>query len=637
MNNSLLLKLVDGLNPQQRLAVTHSYDKNTLVIAGAGSGKTSVLTRRIAFIVGCGYSTDDIVAVTFTNKAADEIRKRVGQYIGVENAKKILMGTFHSVSVELLRKFGREIGVPKWFVIYDTKDAKQIMKEVVKELLGSVDKEVVDNCVNNVSKLKNEMITYQQAQLTAFTSDDQFVAMAYERYQNKLSANRALDFDDLIMKTVNLLSTSIVARDYCQKRFKFVMCDESQDTNAAQYALLELIAGPNNIFLVGDDGQSIYGWRGAKIDNIIRFQEKYPNSNIIKLEQNYRSTQTIVNASNAVIKHNRKRLDKTCFSMNDIGEPVKIFKASDDTQEARFIVREIMNLHTYTGKEYKNFAVLCRVNRLTRTIEDELMRYGIPYRVVSGLSFYQRKEIKDTVAMMKSVVNPDDDMSFERFLKISPSIGDKTIQEIKKIANTLKIPMREAVNHYDGRAKAKLQLVLKHIKHMGQYIAKPVSEFIQEILDTTGYVKRLKAVNTPENQERIENIGELFNIATEFEGLHDKDTITEFLDRMTLSSDSDGNKDDNCVKLMTIHSSKGLEFDTVFVMGVEETLLPHKNCASEAELEEERRLLYVAMTRAEKLLYITHTTSRMSYGKVERMMPSRFLSEIPIDLRLELF
>lgn len=638
MNNQMLLaSLIEGLNDPQRLAVTHSYNKNTLVVAGAGSGKTGVLTRRIAFIIASGYSTDNVLAVTFTNKAADEMRKRVASYIGETNAKRIMMGTFHSVCVELLRKFGRPIGVPRYFTIYDANDAKQIMKEVINDLTGTTDKATIADACTKISSMKNEMMTPEQADYMATSQQDKLIATAYAKYQSKLQANKALDFDDLIMKTVFLLRQDTVARGYCQRRFKFVMADEVQDTNAAQFELLALIAGNNNIFMVGDDSQSIYRWRGANIDNIIKFKQKYPNSQIIKLEQNYRSTQTIVNTGNAVIKHNTQRLDKTCYSTGEMGEPVKIYKANSDILEADFIVKEITNLRVYDDHAYKDVAVLCRVNKLTRVLEDQLMKYGIPYQVVNGTSFYQRKEIKDIVSIMKCVANPHEDVSFERLLKITPKIGDKTVNEIKKIANTNSISLYEAITQYDGRSKGHLEQAIGMLSTLSKLVADPITSFIGHVLSLSGYAKRLKAVNTPENQERLENIEELINIASEFQTLHQDDTLTAFLDRMSLSSDSDANKDDDKVKLMTIHASKGLEFKTVFIMGAEEGLLPHKNCRCDADIEEERRLLYVAITRAEKNLYISHSSSRMSYGQVETKFTSRFLSEIPKSMSMEIW
>lgn len=637
INNALLHSLIDGLNEPQRLAVTHSYDKNTLVVAGAGSGKTGVLTRRIAFIVASGHSTDSILAVTFTNKAADEMRKRVGQYIGVDNAKKILMGTFHSVCVEILRKFGREIGVPRYFTIYDSNDSKQIMKEVVTEILGILDKEFLEECITTISSMKNSLITPEEAENRVTNQREQTIAYAYRKYQYKLQSNKALDFDDLIMKTVMLLRASDSTRLYCQRRFRFVMGDEIQDTNTAQFELLELIAGRNNIFVVGDDSQSIYGWRGANIDNIIKFQAKYPDSKIIKLEQNYRSTQTIVNTGNAVIRHNIKRLDKTCYSCSEIGEPVKIYKAKNDVAEADFIVKEIINLNVYDAHEYKDIAILCRVNKLTRVIEDQFIRNGIPYQVVNGTSFYQRKEIKDVVAMLRSVINPTEDLAYERMLKVTPKVGDKTIAEIKKIARVDDISLSEAVARYEGRSKAQLISVSRIIETLGGLITHPITFVIEKLFELTGYLKRLQAVNTAENQERIENLEELISIAAEFEKNNETDTLSAFLDRMTLSSDTDADKGDDRVKLMTIHSSKGLEFKTVFIMGVEEGLLPHKRSINEGDIEEERRLLYVAITRAEKNLYISNASARMNYGSVDSCFPSRFLTEIPKSMSIEIW
>lgn len=389
--------------------------------------------------------------------------------------------------------------------------------------------------------------------------------------------------------------------------------------------------------MVGDDRQSIYGWRGANIDNIIKFQQRYPNSKIIKLEQNYRSTQTIVNVGEAIIKNNRKQLDKTCYAVGEVGDPVKLYKAATDYAEADFIVKEIANLRVYDDHAYKDIAVLCRVNRLTRLIEDELMKYGIPYQVVNGTSFYQRKEIKDVVSIMKCVANPHEDVSFERMLKVTPKIGDKTVNEIKKIANTNSISLYEAAKLYDGRSRAHLEGAIRTLYNLSLSIADPITSFLSKIIETTGYIKRLKAVNTAENQERIENVEELVNIATEFEKLNEKDTLTSFLDRMSLSSDSDADKGDDKVKLMTVHASKGLEFKTVFVMGTEEGLIPHANAKTEADIEEERRLLYVAVTRAEKNLYITHASSRMSYGTIEGKFPSRFLSEVPKSMSMEIW
>lgn len=637
MQTNMLHELVKGLNPPQLRSVTHSYDRNTLVVAGAGSGKTGAFTRRIAFIIGNGYGTDSILAVTFTNKAADEMRKRVAKYIGEENAKKIMMGTFHSTCVELLRQFGREIGVPRYFTIYDAGDAKQILKETMLELTGTTDDNMIRSCKEKISNMKNKLIDTYEANMRAVSPEDRLVARAYEKYQQKLAVNKALDFDDLIMKTVFLLRQSPKAKGYCNNRFKFVMADEVQDTNDAQFELLELIAGNNNIFVVGDDSQCIYCWRGANIDNIIKFKEKNPGCRIIKFEQNYRSTQTIVNAGNALIKHNTKRLDKTCFSVSDVGQPIKIHKAYNDLKECNFIVNEIRNLITYCGKKYKDVAILCRVNKLTRNLEDKFMSYGIPYEVVNGLSFYQRKEIKDVTAIMKTIANPKDDIAFKRFLDVTPKVGKTSIKKIQEIANKENCNLYDAVSKFDGRSKGAITQAMKTLGNLMQFVNRPISEFLKMVLDSTGYVERLKAVNTEENQSRIENLEELFNIAVQFENHSSNDTLTAFLDRVSLSSDSDANSDDNKVKLMTIHASKGLEFDSVFIMAAEENILPHKNSQSDMEIEEERRLLYVAMTRAEKILYITHANSRMVFGKIQHALPSRFLTEIPSNLKMEIF
>lgn len=641
-NNVVLLhELIAGLNPNQRLAVTHSYDKNTLVIAGAGSGKTNVITRRIAFIIGNGHSTSSVLAVTFTNKAADEMRKRIAKFVGKDNAKKIMMGTFHSICVELLRQFGRDIGVPRYFTIYDTGDSKQILKETLLEITGTTDDNLVKACREKISNMKNNLIDVHEANLRALNPEDRLVASAYGLYQQKLAMNKALDFDDLIMKTVFLLRISAKAKSYCNNRFRFVMADEVQDTNDAQYELLELIAGNNNIFLVGDDSQSIYGWRGANIQNILNFRNKYPNCRIIKLEQNYRSTRVIVDAGNALMLHNKNRLDKTCFSVGANGELIKVHKAYNDKHECKFIVNEIKNLIFYGNKKPSDCAVLCRVNKLTRELEDQLMANGIPYEVVAGLSFYDRKEIKDVTAILKATVNPNDNMAFKRYLDLTPRVGKNTIKEIQALAKKNNCSLNDAVQLYSGRSRGAIEQGLKILNKLLGFLNNPIEEFIQTALTMTGYVQRLTAVNSKENQERVENIEELINVAAQFGNSNqvvNTDPLTAFLDRVALSSDSDGKSDDDRVKIMTIHASKGLEFPVVFLMACEENILPHKNSqSSELDIEEERRIMYVGITRAEDLLYLTHSGSRMTYGKIEHSMVSRFISEIPSYLKMEIW
>lgn len=641
-NNVVLLhELIAGLNPNQSLAVTHSYDKNCLTIAGAGSGKTNVITKRIAFIIGNGHPTSSVLAVTFTNKAADEMRKRVAKFIGKQNAKKIMMGTFHSICVEMLRQFGRDIGVPRYFTIYDTGDSKQILKETLLEVTGTTDDNLVKSCREKISNMKNNLIDVHEANMRALSPEDRLVASAYGLYQQKLAMNKALDFDDLIMKTVFLLRTSAKAKSYCNNRFRFVMADEVQDTNDAQYELLELIAGNNNIFLVGDDSQSIYGWRGANIDNILKFEKKYPNCRIIKLEQNYRSTKVIVDAGNALITHNKHRLDKTCFSVGSNGDLIKVHKAYNDKQECKFIVNEIKNLIFYGNKKPSDIAVLCRVNKLTRELEDQLMSNGIPYEVVAGLSFYDRKEIKDVTAILKSTINPHDDAAFKRYLDLTPRVGKDTIKQIKELARKNNCSLFDAVQLYNGRSKGAIEQGLKILTKLLGFINSPIEEFIQTAITITGYIQRLNAVNSKENQERVENVEELINVAAQFTQNHENtqnDILTSFLDRVALSSDTDAKTDEDRVKLLTIHSSKGLEFNTVFIMACEENILPHKNSqSSELDIEEERRLMYVAITRTEESLYITYSGSRMVYGKIEHSMISRFISEIPSYLKMEIW
>lgn len=628
--------LLEGLNPPQLEAVTMSYDKDTLVIAGAGSGKTAVLTKRIAFIIANGHSTDSILACTFTNKAADEMRNRVASFVGKDNAKKTLIGTFHSICVVLLRQFGREIGVPKYFNIYDTKDSLQIVRECVQDVLGTTDNEIIKNCRSEISNLKNQLIKSREASIMATSSDEKLVAMVYERYQVKLEKNKSLDFDDLIMKTVDLLKTSTVARSYCNNRFRFVMADEVQDTNAGQFELLGLIAGGNNMFLVGDDAQSIYRFRGAEVGNIINFQEQHPNCRVIKLEQNYRSTQTIVNAGNEVIAHNTVRLDKVCFSDGGLGEKIRTYNAYSDLQECDFVASEINNLITYCGYKYKDISILYRTNALSRGIEDKLMTNGIAYEVVNGLSFYDRKEIKDTMSIMKAINNSDDDIAFKRILGFTPKVGKKTIDRLVEIAEASNISMHASISQYDGRNKSQLLFIADMLEKLYNLKTKPVSELLASTWQLSGYIQRLSAVSSKENEERISNLNELMNVACEFEKRDDKGTLETFLDRMSLSSNRDGETNDDSVKLMTIHSVKGLEFPVVFVIATEEDMLPHKNAKTLFDIEEERRLFYVAITRAERLLYITSSNSRMLYGVKKNTIPSRFLGEISPKYKLEI-
>ena len=416
--------------------------------------------------------------------------------------------------------------------------------------------------------------------------------------------------------------------------------DEVQDTNDAQYELLELIAGNNNIFLVGDDSQSIYGWRGANIENILKFQDKYPNCRIIKLEQNYRSTSVIVEAGNSLILHNKRRLDKTCFSVKGSGELIKVHKAYNDKQECKFIVNEIKNLVFYGNKKPSDCAVLCRVNKLTRELEDQLMANGIPYEVVAGLSFYDRKEIKDTTAILKATVNPNDDAAFKRYLDLTPRVGKETVKKVQEIARKNNCSLYDAVKLYDGKSKGAIEQSLKILSKLLNFVNNPIEEVIQTALSMTGYLQRLKSINSKDNQDRIENIEELINVATQFSDNHltVADPLSAFLDRVALSSDTDAKTDEDRVKILTIHSSKGLEFDTVFMMACEENILPHKNSQScELDIEEERRLMYVGITRTEQSLYITYSGSRMTYGKIEHAMVSRFISEIPSHLKMEIW
>lgn len=643
-------RLLKGLNPAQKEAVSETLDQPSLVIAGAGSGKTSVLTKRVAYLKLEGVLSKNILTVTFTNKAAKEMRERIGYVIGEEKAKKIAIGTFHSLCNRWLRQFGRYAGLKSGFTIFDADDCDKLIKGVLKDM--NIDSTAASIYAHKsfISDLKNKMITPERYRTQARAKHEQEMYQVYKRYDERLRANNGVDFDDLIMIMVNILESTPEVREKFQKRFKYVMVDEYQDTNEAQYRLIKNIVGKkNNIFVVGDDYQSIYGWRGADINKILNFQKDYPNTKIVKLEQNYRSTQTIVEAGNAIMRANKEQMHKTCFSKNPVGEKIRIYTAHDDHQEADFIRDEIHRLVALEGYDYKDIAILMRVNHLSRLLEDRFMVGRIPYEMVSGFSFYERKEIKDILAWLQIAANPDNDLACERILGMMPGLGATTIKGM--VDYTRKTTPRpslydvvETFTPKQAKAKAALAMVtnitvkLNNLHNAGKGISDtPITDMLTLIFRHTGYLEKLRDSGKEEDERRIDNIMELQKIAGGYEEEVANPSVQDFLDQITLVSQQDKVSGEDTVKIMTLHSAKGLEYPVVFMMGCEEGILPHSRSLigshDNPELAEERRLAYVGITRAKELLYMTNADRRMGFDRqYKNTIPSRFFRELPDHL-----
>lgn len=634
-------KLLEGLNEVQR-QIVQDTEGQILVLAGAGSGKTRVLTHRIAYLLDLGVPEHNILAVTFTKKAAREMRERVTQLVG-SKGKEVWIGTFHSICMKLLSQYGKEIGYEK-FTLIDDKDQKKIIKELL-DLMGYEFK--AEKVLHYISRCKNQLITAEVALGQAQKPPSKDFANLYYAYEEKKKELNYLDFDDLIMKTVHLMNVSVKARDRIQKRFKYIMVDEYQDTNHAQFKLIDLFSRHHeNIFVVGDADQSIYRFRGAEISNILNFQSTYPFSKVYKLERNYRSTQTIVNASNHLIQNNTERLDKTAYSEGKVGDPIVIYQADDESREADFVTAVIKRMVELENRPYKDFAVLYRTNRQSRQLESSFFQAGIPYTILKGLTFYERKEIKDTLAYLRVIHNPDDDLAWRRIINVPKrGIGDTTIEKIQDYADKCRISFGKALRNIEdvpkvsGKAKNSIREFLQLIDEFVSYTASEdflLPELIKQVVYRTGYMQTLNPRKN-EDLSRIENIHELINVAGKMqeEKGEEKLTLNEFLSESALTTEVDeldGEKD--AVTLMTIHSSKGLEFNCVFVVGMEESIFPHNRAAGDpVELEEERRLGYVAFTRAAEKLFLTHCRTRYEYGSGPTFnKPSRFLDELPDEL-----
>lgn len=667
--------LLENLNEEQKRAV-QTVAGPLLILAGAGSGKTKVLTSRIAYLVQCGVRPKDILAVTFTNKAAKEMKERLGNIIGENVVKYMWVGTFHGICGRILREnidnynFQSGKKLDKNFTIYDETDSNAVIKQAVKKL-NLDDKVYAPKLVKSIiSNAKNKMQDAYTYATFARDFKSQKIASIYEEYENTLNNNNAIDFDDMLMLTVKLLEQNAQVREYYYNRFQHILVDEYQDTNLAQYRLVKMLYTNNadcelraqggakaatedslnasnqeaafaerSLCVVGDVDQSIYSWRGADYTIIMNFQKDFKNTKLIKLEQNYRSTANILNVANAIIENNTERVEKVLYSNKGEGEKIDYFEAQDEADEANFIVSQIKQ---NSGEDYNRYAILYRTNSQSRALEEACMAAGVPYRIYGGLKFYDRKEIKDIIAYLRLIYNTDDSQSFRRIVNVPKrAIGDTTIKNLQEFADSLDISLFEAAkrieenNEIPPRTRAKLkdfaELVLKFKDAQKSH---NLQEFVTLVIEKTGYLAELQSQNTPESEADIENLQELVNVAGEYEPEDMDNILGEFLQQVALVSDTD-NLDNiqNNVTLMTLHAAKGLEFPVVFLAGCDEGVFPHQRTFNvPSEMEEERRLMYVGVTRAEEKLYLTSAKRRQMWGEYKYYNPSRFIEEIPRQL-----
>lgn len=631
------------LNPCQLEAVTH-INGPLLVVAGAGSGKTSVLTSRIAYLLEQGVKPWEILAITFTNKAAAEMKQRVENIVGPV-AKQIWLSTFHAFCARFLRM---EIEATGWysrhFTIYDEGDIKLLVRQCLKELELPERQFSAGSVIGTISNAKNQLITPAQFSAQADNYYQQRVASVYELYQKKLVSNNAMDFDDLMNVAVRLLEEYPLVLEKYQQRFRYILVDEYQDTNHTQYTLTRRLAAKHrNLCVVGDADQSIYGWRGADISNILDFEKDYPEAAVIKLEQNYRSTQMILDAANALIDHNTGRKPKTMWTENPTGEALVLQVTGDQHDEARFVAEQVVRLHTVQRQPYGDMAVLYRTNAQSRAVEEEFLKQGLPYTIVGGVKFYDRKEIKDMLAYLRVIQNPADSVSFRRIVNVPRrGVGDTSMGHLQTAADQAGVSLYEVcrqlhtVASIGTKAKTALIELVRLLERLREAAAKEsVADLITRVMKESGYVAELEQEGTPEAQSRVENLQELLTVAREFiTAEEDEESLESFLNHVALVADIDSAElETDRVTMMTLHSAKGLEFPTVFLIGMEEGLFPHfRTLNSPEEMEEERRLCYVGITRAQRNVFLTRAQSRMIYGEVQVNRPSRFLSEIPETL-----
>jgi len=644
-------ELLKNMNQKQEEAITTTAGP-LLLMAGAGSGKTRVLTHRIAYLIEeKSVNPWNILAITFTNKAAKEMKERVKGLLDTQ-AEGVWVSTFHSMCVRILRRDVDLIGYSQNFTIIDPAEQRTLMKNVLKAL--DIDPKKYDprGILGNISNAKNSLLTpeaYQQMQGSYF---EEIVGRCYEMYQKELRKNQSMDFDDLIMNTITLLKNNEEVLQYYQNKFQYIHVDEYQDTNHAQYILVNLLAKRlKNLCVVGDADQSIYGWRGADMQNILDFEKDYPEAQTIYLEQNYRSTKNILQAANQVITNNQNRKDKNLWTDNTAGQTISYYRGDSERDEAQFVVKNIQQTIDTEGKKYGDFAVLYRTNAQSRVIEEMLLKANIPYTMVGGHKFYDRKEIKDVLAYLNALANPEDSLSLARIINVPKrGIGPTTLEKLNDFADFNGMPLLEATENIElsnisGKVMKKLKAfgdMMVNLHQMIPYLS--ITELTEEVLQKSGYYDELKTQNTLEAQARMENLDEFLTVTQEFDKQYEnqaeedreppENKLTVFLNDLSLLSDVDQYEEESSeVTLMTLHAAKGLEFPVVFLIGMEENIFPLARAAmEESELEEERRLAYVGITRAEEKLYLTNALSRMLYGKPQYNRPSRFIEEIDPEL-----
>jgi len=636
------MDILEGLTESQRLAVTHG-EGPLLVVAGAGSGKTRVITRRVAHLAATGVPPYRILAITFTNKAADEMKKRVADLSGAHGA---WISTFHSMCARMLRQFSDLLGFSHPFTIYDRADSLACVKSVLTELGLTGGGVSPQSFLSAISRAKNQMLTPDECAAQARGPREAAVARVYRLYEQTCRANNALDFDDLLLRTAQLLSADESFRTYWQTRFSHVLIDEYQDTNRPQYMIARLLCSRHrNICATGDPDQSIYAWRGADIRNILDFRKDYPDVRTVKLEENFRSTKMILLAASGVIEHNRSRIERGLWTRNPGGSAVRVVESASDTDEANAILAGIL-ANVKEGSAYADMAVFYRTHAQSRAIEEALRDAGVPYAILDAVEFYNRKEIKDVVAYLKAIVNPADGVSLLRIInEPRRGIGKRTLDRVLAFAASKGLSVAEAIaapediSSLPPRATAALKQFAALLDRLRGLPRSPAAELVRRVLAETGYMKRLKESGTEEDASRVENLEELVNAAAEFDVEYPDGDIAAFLEKVTLVSDSDTmTGEQGKVMLMTLHSAKGLEFPVVFIAGVQEGLLPHANAlGSASRVEEERRLCYVGMTRAKQKLCLHWASEHRIYGQMGMAMPSRFILEIPSEAREDVF
>ncbi|QDI92651.1 DNA helicase PcrA [Salicibibacter halophilus] len=645
MQRNMIEQLLEGLNPEQQRAVKKT-EGPLLIMAGAGSGKTRVLTHRIAYLVReKGVAPWNILAITFTNKAAREMKERVGQLIsGV--ADSIWMSTFHALCVRILRRDADRIGINRNFSILDATDQQSVIKQILKDQNLDAKKFPPRTLLGMISGAKNELISAAEYAKNANGPFEEVAADVYKEYARRLRINHALDFDDLIMTTIRLFREVPEALEYYQRKFQYIHVDEYQDTNKAQYMLVKQLAARfRNICVVGDSDQSIYKWRGADIGNILSFEEDYEEAEMILLEQNYRSTKTILSAANEVIKNNSGRKPKNLWTENKDGTRIHFYEAMDEREEAFYVVNQIKEAAQAKQQGYQDFAILYRTNAQSRVMEELFVKSNIPYQMIGGTKFYDRKEIKDVLAYLRVIANPDDDISLRRIINVPKrGIGATTVDKVAAYANNQDLSMYGALLESEqiGLSATVTNKLLGFAEHLNNWISQQeylsVLDIIEDVLETSGYREALNDEKTLESQSRLENIDELLSVAQEFEKREEDKSLIAFLTDLALVADIDRLDDEEegqqeTVTMMTLHAAKGLEFPTVFLIGMEEGIFPHnRSLFEEEEMQEERRLAYVGMTRAEEHLHLTKALSRRLYGRAQMNPGSRFINEVPGDL-----